>query len=1033
MVKKLRWGPSTLTPAACRPHQSYVCTIADQNTGFYIKDAISHYDFLIDTGAFRSIFPATDQNRRHNQPCGIKLVAANGTPIATYGCRRISIQIANCRYAWEFIIADVKTPLLGADFLGHHNLAVDIRNRRLLDLQSFQTTSLMACVHDKNVNSCTITTKDPYDYLRREFPDVFKPELRQTPGQTAKHGIFHHIQTTGAPVYSKFRRLAPAKLQAAKLAFSEMERMGLCKKAPSPWASPLHMVKKADGSWRPCGDYRRLNVKTVPDHYPLPNITDITNELDGAKYFTKLDLLKGYFQVPVHPDDVPKTAIITPFGTYVFFYSTFGLRNAGATFQRLMDNILGGLSYCVCYIDDILIHSKTEEEHREHIQNVLQILRDNGLVVRQDKCLFGATKVDFLGYEISASGVCPIPAKVEAIRKFPPPTKVKGLQEFTGMVNYYHRFLPNIANTMAPLYDALNGKPKHLMWGEAQRQAFHATKDALAAAATLTFPKPGAPLQLTTDASNFAVGGVIEQIVNGTPEPLGFFSQKLRPPETKYSTFDRELLAVYLAVRHFRHLLEGASFKIRTDHRPLVHAFTKAGDPWSARQQRHLSAIAEFGCEIEYVPGERNPVADALSRVEIDAVHLGVDYSAIADAQVNDPETRHYRQSITGLKWEDVPFGDTGRTLLCDVSKKRPRPLIPRALRRQVFDTIHGLSHPSGRSTARLMTQKFVWHGINKDVRTWARTCVQCQTSKISQHTESGIGKFPQPRRRFGHLHVDVVGPLPPSDGYQYLFTSTERSTRWPEAIPMTGCTAQDCAQALLSGWISRFGVPDDITSDRGSAFTSQLWTSLGRLLGSTVHHTTAYNPAANGMAERTHRTLKASLMARCTGADWHAQLPWVLLGIRTTPKEGLGASSAEMVFGDTIAVPGEFFPPNENGTDPAADLDTLRRTVGKFRPVVQTYQDQHHRRVPRSLSTCPHVFVRNDAHRPPLTRPYRGPYAVQERAEKAYRLSINGRSDWVSIDRLKPAYLEGDEPAPLTTTRAGRAVHPPNRLHVRP
>jgi len=173
--------------------------------------------------------------------------------------------------------------------------------------------------------------------------------------------------------------------------------------------------------------------------------------------------------------------------------------------------------------------------------------------------------------------------------------------------------------------------------------------------------------------------------------------------------------------------------------------------------------------------------------------------------------------------------------------------------------------------------------------------------------------------------------------------------------------------------------------------------------------------------------------MARCTGPDWCAHLPWVLLGMRTTPKEGLGVSSAEMVFGETIAVPGEFFPPSQDAADTDANLTNLRRTVGKYRPVVQTYQDKQHRHVPKSLSTCPHVFVRNDAHRPPLTRPYRGPYVVEERAEKAFRLNINGRSDWVSIDRLHPPFPEDDEPAPMTITRAGRAVRPPNRLHVQP
>ena len=1030
MVKKRVNRPPTQSSVAERQDVT-VNTAGSQGHGFYITDALSRRKLLVDTGAFRSIYPAAaDERSRHdNKPSHVQLIAANGSNIATYGSRAITIDVAGRRYTWDFVIADVQTPLLGADFLAHHSLLVDVANRQLLDVDTYRAAPLETCPTPTTVHNCC-TNESKYDAVVQDFPEVFKPELRQQPGQATKHGVFHHIQTTGPPVHSKFRRLAPDKLAAAKQSFAEMERLGLCRKAASPWASPLHLVKKSDGSWRPCGDYRRLNLVTEPDHYPLPNMADLTSNLHGAKVFTKLDLLKGYFQVPVHPDDIPKTAIITPFGTYVFSYSTFGLRNSGATFQRLMDGILGNLPFCACYVDDILIFSRTEAEHLEHVRTVLQLLRDNGLVVRRDKCMFGVPRVEFLGHEISASGVRPLSSKVEAVQQFPPPTTIKGLQEFVGMVNYYHRFLPGIAKTMAPLYDALTGKKRQLVWGQDHQQAFEATKKALAYATTLTFPSPGTPLILTTDASNVAVGAVVEQLVNGVPQPLAFFSKKLRGAETKYSTFDRELLAVYQAVRHFRHLLEGTSFTVRTDHRPLVHAFTKAGDAWSARQQRHLSSIAEFGCQIEYVPGTKNPVADALSRVQIDAVHLGIDYSAIADAQKTDPETLAYRTAVTGLRWKDFPLGDTGQTILCDISTGRTRPLIPQALRRDVFKTIHGLSHPSGRSTAKLMSEKFVWHGLNRDVRNWARCCVACQSSKVSRHTESGVGQFPQPKRRFGHLHVDIVGPLPPSEGANYLFTATERSTRWPEAIPMSEATAEACAQALLNGWISRFGVPDDITSDRGPAFISHLWRALGQLMGTKVHHTTAYNPAANGMAERTHRTLKAALMARCSGPDWKAQLPWVLLGIRTTPKEGLNVSSAEMVFGEALSVPGEFFPPTlEAANDPA--LAELRRTVAQYRPCIQTYKDRTKQHLPKSLQTSTHVFVRNDAHRTPLTRPYRGPYQVLERAQKAYRISIDGRSDWVSTDRLKPAYLEDDEPAPRVMSRAGRPIRPPNRLNI--
>ena len=993
--QKLDGGPRTIAAVADRGSQS-AC--------YYVSDELSGQRILVDTGAVRSIFPPTDADRSKPSTDAVSLIAANGSPIRCYGLRRRKISIKKRTFHWSFLIADVGTPLLGADFLAHHGLLVDVAGKRLLDLRTFRSLPITPGPDNRTIYAVGRTA---YDNLLHEFPDVFKPELRQVAGTPAKHGIFHHISTTGPPTHTKFRRLPPNKLRDAKNAFAEMERMGICRKASSPWASPLHMVKKSDGTWRPCGDYRKLNLVTTPDHYPLPNMQDITGSLHGAKIFSKMDLLKSYFQVPVHEDDIPKTAIITPFGSYTFAYSTFGLRNAGATFQRLMDCILGDLPFCACYVDDILVFSKSEEEHLHHVRTVLKRLQENGLVVRFDKCTFGARNVDFLGHEISAEGVRPMSSKVDAIKRFPAPTSVKGLQEFLGMVNYYRRFLPDVAGVMAPLSTVLKGKPKELKWGPEQQRAFEKTKEALRKATCLSYQKPGASLRLTTDASNVAYGAVLEQVVNGVPQPLAFFSRKLQKPETKYSTFDRELLAVYQAVRHFKFLLEGETFEIRTDHRPLIHAFTKPGDAWSGRQQRQLAAISEFGCTLTYVPGKNNPVADALSRIEINALQLGVDYEDLAKEQAADQETAEFRTATSSLKWEDMAVGPSGTSLLCDVSTGRPRPFVPASRRRQIFDVIHGLSHPGASTSIKLMTAKFVWHGIRKDVREWARTCISCQTSKVSRHTESGIGRFPQPKRRFGHIHVDVVGPLPQSGNAKYLLTIIDRSTRWPEATPMHDASTTACAEALLSSWVSRFGVPDDITTDRGPAFLSELWASLARLMGTKLHSTTAYNPAANGMVERSHRSLKAALMARCTDENWLQQLPWVLLGLRTAPKSNGEASPAEKVYGETLAVPGEFFP---STADEDVPLDRLRAAADKFVPYVPTYADKVKRHIPTALSSSAHVFVRNDAHRVPLTRPYRGPYRVIERTDKAYKLMVHGREDWVSIDRLKPAYLQDQD-----------------------
>ena len=294
--------------------------------------------------------------------------------------------------------------------------------------------------------------------------------------------------------------------------------------------------------------------------------------------------------------------------------------------------------------------------------------------------------------------------------------------------------------------------------------AFESAKNALARATMLSYPQADAPIALTTDASDTAVGAVLDQFVNGVWQPLAFFSRQLRAPEQKYSAFDRELLALYLAIRHFRYYLEGRAFTAYTDHRPLTFAFTKGSDAWSARQQRHLSAISEFTTCVQHIDGKNNSVADVLSRLHINAVHgllPGVDYQALALAQQQDDEIPAFRTAVSNLVLHDAPFDSSGVTLLCDVSQGHPRPLVPSAWRRHIFDSVHGLSHPIVRATQKLIGSKFVWHGLRKQVARWARTCVPCQTAKTTVHIKPPLDVFHVPFRRFDHVHVDLVGPLP--------------------------------------------------------------------------------------------------------------------------------------------------------------------------------------------------------------------------------------------------------------------------------
>ncbi|GJV51472.1 putative nucleotidyltransferase, ribonuclease H [Tanacetum coccineum] len=444
----------------------------------------------------------------------------------------------------------------------------------------------------------------------RDFPDVSPEDL---PGLPPTRQVEFQIDLVpgAAPVARAPYRLAPSEMKELSEQLKELSDKGFIRPSSSPWGAPVLFVKKKDGSFRMCIDYRELNKLTVKNRYPLPRIDDLFDQLQGSSVYSKIDLRSGYHQLRVREEDIPKTAFRTRYGHYEFQVMPFGLTNAPAVFMDLMNRVCKPYldKFVIVFIDDILIYSKNKQEHEEHLKIILELLKKEELYAKFSKCEFWIPKVQFLGHVIDSEGIHVDPAKIESIKDWTSPKSPTEIRQFLGLAGYYRRFIEGFSKIAKPMTKLTQKKVK-FEWGDKQEAAFQLLKQKLCSAPILALPEGSEDFIAYCDASKKGLGAVLMQ----REKVISYASRQLKIHEKNYTTHDLELGAVVFALKIWRHYLYGTKCTVFTDHKSLQHILDQK--ELNMRQRRWLELLSDYDCDIRYHPGKANVVADALSRKE---------------------------------------------------------------------------------------------------------------------------------------------------------------------------------------------------------------------------------------------------------------------------------------------------------------------------------------------------------------------------------------------------------------------------------
>lgn len=846
--------------------------------------------------------------RKINSSCTV----ANGVKCEVVGCVSAPIRLRdNVKIINILLVPTVTNALiLGADFWKIHGIVPDLRRGEWTFSKDIPISTLEHLTSELDQSQHLALEK----LLNESFPASKEGELGCT------NLIEYEIKVTGSPIKQRYYPLSPAMQKVVNNELDEMLRLGVIQKSNSAWSSPILMVPKKDGSLRFCVDFRKINQVIEKDAYPLPYISNTLDKLRNAQYLSSLDIKSAYWQIPLHPDSQPYTAFTVPNrGLFEFCRLPFGLTTAPSVFQRIIDRVIGAdlEPYVFTYLDDIIVISPTFEKHLEILKIVFDRINNAGFTLNRNKCQFCRPEIKYLGYVVNKCGLHVDPDKVQAILKYERPKSTSDIRRFIGMASWYRRHIENFSIITAPLTNLLR-KHARFVWTDECESAFQTLKNHLVAAPVLSCPDFSKTFTIQCDASDYGIGAALTQEFDDGEKVICYLSQSLSRQQRKFSTTEKECLAVLWAIEKLRPYVEGSHFKVITDHYSLLW-LRKLQNP-SGRLARWSVRLQQYDFEIIHRKGKEHLVPDALSR----AVPVVETVAIIPETPSTDKWYNKLLESIQRHPIRYPKFRIEDQLLYKAVDTKNEygfpeqqgkwKIVVPKDKRIEILHQHHDIptsGHLGVYKTFHRLATKYYWPKMKSDVASYIRKCQACIKSKPEQRTKAGeMGGHSQISAPWEVISIDLVGPLPRSSkGYNHILVVVDLFSKFSLCFPLRKATASKVVEHLENDVFLLFGVPRKIVSDNGVQFRSKEYRRLLNQYQISSAFVSFYHPQSNP-TERVNRVIKTMLIAYVSEnhREWDKYLPKVACALRSAQHETTGHSPYYVNFGKEMRLLGSEY-----------------------------------------------------------------------------------------------------------------------------